>query len=82
MEIGVKQAKVELSKLIERVQRGETVTITNKGEPVAALVAVRSPIRRQKGYGRLRERLRDLSSDWDSPAEKARTNTLLLGKAQ
>ena len=83
MEIGVKQAKIDLSKLIERVRRGESVTITNHGEPVAALIAVRtSPKRRDKGYGRLRERLRDLPPDWDSPAEKARTNALLLGEVE
>ncbi len=77
MEIGVKQAKIDLSKLIERVRAGEAVTITNKGEPVAKLVAVRAAKRREKGYGRLREQLRGLPPDWDSPAEKAKLNALL-----
>lgn len=77
MEIGVKQAKIDLSKLIERVRAGEAVTITNNGEPVAKLVAVRAANRREKGYGRLRELLRCLPEDWDSPAEKAKTNALL-----
>ena len=76
MEIGVEQAKIDLSKLIERVRAGEAVTITNKSEPVAKLVAVRAAKRREKAYGRWREQLRGLPPDWDSPAEKARLNAL------
>ena len=77
MEVGIKQAKIDLSKLIGRVRAGEAVTLTNHGEPVAKLVAVRVVNRREKGYGRLREQLRGLPPDWDSPEEKAKTNALL-----
>ncbi len=77
MEIGVKQAKIDLSKLIERVRAGEAVTITKNSAPVAKLVAVRAAKRPEKGYGRLREQLRGLPPAWDSPAEKAQLSALL-----
>lgn len=37
-EYGVYEAKTKLPELIKQVQRGERVTITNRGEPVADLV--------------------------------------------
>lgn len=38
MEIGAFQAKTHLSELLERVRRGERITITRHGTPVAVLV--------------------------------------------
>jgi len=37
-EYGVYEAKTKLPDLIKQVQKGERVTITNRGEPVADLV--------------------------------------------
>ena len=37
-EYGVYEAKTKLAELIKRVQQGERVTITNRGEPVAELI--------------------------------------------
>ncbi len=37
-EYGVYEAKTKLPDLIRQVQKGERVTITNRGEPVADLV--------------------------------------------
>lgn len=37
-EYGIYEAKTKLPDLIKQVQRGERVTITNRGEPVADLV--------------------------------------------
>lgn len=68
MEIGVRQAKIDLSKLIQRARNGEQVLITNNGKPVAELKPVRRPRDPQKGYGRLKEKLKGLPEDWDSPA--------------
>lgn len=39
-EIGLRQAKAQLSELIDRVERGETVTLTRHGRPVARVVPV------------------------------------------
>jgi prevent-host-death family protein len=41
MEIGIYEAKTQLPKLIERVQKGERITITKHGRPVAELGPVR-----------------------------------------
>jgi prevent-host-death family protein len=41
--VGVYEAKTQLAKLIERVERGESVTITRHGKPVAKLVPVVKP---------------------------------------
>ncbi|PWV97533.1 prevent-host-death family protein [Hoeflea marina] len=38
-EVGILQARNNLSALIERVERGEEVTITRHGKPVAKLVS-------------------------------------------
>src|SRR3954469_17625425 len=37
-EIGMHEAKTQLSKLVERVQAGEEIVITRRGKPAARLV--------------------------------------------
>jgi prevent-host-death family protein len=39
-QVGVYEAKTQLPRLLEQVERGETVTITRHGRPVARLVPV------------------------------------------
>jgi prevent-host-death family protein len=39
-QVGVYDAKTNLAKLLDEVERGETVTITRHGRPVAKLVPV------------------------------------------
>jgi prevent-host-death family protein len=39
MQVGAFEAKAHLAKLLAAVQRGERVTITRRGKPVAVLVA-------------------------------------------
>jgi len=43
-EVGVYNAKTQLPRLLDEVERGETITITRHGKPVARLV----PIERRK----------------------------------
>ncbi|MCC7344049.1 type II toxin-antitoxin system prevent-host-death family antitoxin [Deltaproteobacteria bacterium PRO3] len=43
MEIGVYEAKTHLPKLLERVSKGEVITITRHGTPVATL----SPVQKE-----------------------------------
>ena len=56
MEIGVKQAKINLSKLIYRVHNGEQILITNNGEVIAELKAVRRPKDPTRGFGIWKDR--------------------------
>jgi prevent-host-death family protein len=39
-EIGAFEAKTHLSHLLDQVERGETITITRHGKPVARLIPV------------------------------------------
>ena len=40
-QIGVYEAKTQLARLLDEVERGESVTITRHGRPVARLVPIR-----------------------------------------
>ena len=42
MEVNVHEAKTHLSRLLERVLRGEEVIIAKAGRPIAKLVAIQS----------------------------------------
>ncbi len=46
-EYGVYEAKTKLTELIKEVGRGGTVTITNRGIPVANLVRIEATIEHQ-----------------------------------
>lgn len=58
------EAKTHLSKLLKRVALGEEVTIRNGGRPVARLVPIKVPGRREFGYDEGRF---DVPEDFDSP---------------
>jgi prevent-host-death family protein len=47
--INVHDAKTHLSRLLERVERGEEITIARAGRPVAVLRPVEAPARRRPG---------------------------------
>jgi prevent-host-death family protein len=55
--VGAFEAKTHLARLLERVEGGETITITRHGRPVARLVPVdrRDPERARKEVERIRE---------------------------
>ncbi len=44
----IAQAKAHLSALVEQVARGETVTLTRRGKPVARIVSMSEPIAKPK----------------------------------
>jgi prevent-host-death family protein len=55
-DIGTYEAKTNLAALLERVARGEQITIIKHGRPVARLVPVEriGPDRRSEAIGRLK----------------------------
>ncbi|HMS84590.1 MAG TPA: type II toxin-antitoxin system prevent-host-death family antitoxin [Nitrospira sp.] len=57
--IGAFEAKTHLSALLERVSKGETITITRHGVPAARLVPIEEPAKRMI-HATLVERMRDL----------------------
>lgn len=58
-EVGVFEARNNLSALLERVEQGEQITITRNGRPVARLVSVDNDAEREKRREAMR-RLLDL----------------------
>lgn len=63
------EAKTHLSRIIERVERGEEVIIDRAGTPVAKIVPLVRRVNRA-GIGSLAGQL-DLNGDWDSPQTNA-----------
>lgn len=52
--VNVHEAKTHLSRLLERVQNGEEITIAKAGKPVARLIAVSErPARRVPGNDKI-----------------------------
>jgi prevent-host-death family protein len=62
-------AKTHLSRIIERVERGEEVIIDRAGTPVAKIIPLVHQVNRT-AVGSLAGQL-DLSGDWDSPRTNA-----------
>lgn len=58
----VHEAKTHLSRLLERVERGEEIVIARSGRPVAVLRPVASPALRQRGRDRV-----VIHADFDDP---------------
>ena len=50
MTYNVNEAKTQLSSLLEAVQRGEEVTIARYGKPIAKLIALEPPKKRELGF--------------------------------
>ncbi|MGH7438975.1 MAG: type II toxin-antitoxin system Phd/YefM family antitoxin [Polyangiaceae bacterium] len=65
MNVNVYAAKTNLSKLLDRAERGEEVVITRNGRPVARLVSVK-PQRKPRKLGLLKGRVR-VRKDFDAP---------------
>jgi prevent-host-death family protein len=62
-------AKTNLSRIIERVERGEEIIIDRAGTPVAKVVPLVRRVNRT-AVGSLAGQV-DLSGDWDSPHTNA-----------
>jgi prevent-host-death family protein len=62
-------AKTHLSRIIERVERGEEIIIDRAGTPVAKIVPLTRRVNRA-AIGSLAGQV-DLSGDWDSAATNA-----------
>jgi prevent-host-death family protein len=63
------EAKTHLSRIIERVERGEEIIIDRAGTPVAKIVPLVRRVNRT-AIGSLAGTI-DLSGDWDSPETNA-----------
>lgn len=68
-QFNIHEAKTNLSRIIERVERGEEIIISRAGHPVAKVVPLKRRVDR-RGHGSLRGKLR-LSAEWDSDETNA-----------
>ena len=65
--VNVFEAKTQLSKLLERVERGEEVIIARAGKPVARLTGLRAePEKRKIRFGALKGKIW-IADDFDDP---------------
>jgi prevent-host-death family protein len=69
LHFNMHEAKTNLSRIIERVERGEEVIIDRAGTPVAKIIPLTLQVNRTS-VGSLAGQL-DLSGDWDSPQTNA-----------
>jgi prevent-host-death family protein len=63
--VNVHEAKTHLSRLLERVERGEEVVIARAGKPVAKLVPI-EPKKTRGFLGKYKGQIW-LADDWDEP---------------
>jgi prevent-host-death family protein len=62
--INVHEAKTHLSRLLDRVSRGEEITIAKAGKPIARLVPLAPTRQRMLGFDR---GLVEVAADFDEP---------------
>jgi prevent-host-death family protein len=67
-QVGMHEAKTQLSKLVERAEAGEDIVIARNGKPVARLVPVASTNSLAAVYGALRDRVH-MRDDFDELPE-------------
>jgi prevent-host-death family protein len=63
-QFNIHDAKTNLSRIIDRVERGEEIIISRAGHPVAKVIPLTSKVDR-RGRGSMRGKL-VLAGDWDS----------------
>jgi prevent-host-death family protein len=69
-KVNVHEAKTQLSKLLEEVEKGERVVIARAGEPVAMLVPYEAP-ERVLGVGRGQVVIHDNFDEYDDEEQIA-----------
>ena len=71
MEVGIREAKNNLSKLVDAVRHGEEVILTKRGERVAKIVPAPKKWAPGRGRGCLKGKI-NFYPGWDSPEEDKR----------
>ncbi|MEM9042415.1 MAG: type II toxin-antitoxin system prevent-host-death family antitoxin [Actinomycetota bacterium] len=71
--VGMHEAKTHLSRLVEEVEAGGSVTILRRGRPVARLVAIEPPGAGDRGFGSMAGRGSVVDLTWDEVVEGDRS---------
>ena len=69
-QVSIHEAKTHLSRLIEKVMRGEEVIISKRNRPVVRLV-LEKPQVSTKAFGALRDYIGKLPEGWDEPFKES-----------
>jgi prevent-host-death family protein len=73
LRVGVREAKINLSKLLKSVQKGREIIITDRGKPVGKIVPLPA------GSLPLAERIRELERQgWIEPGKKKTIKKFLI----
>ena len=64
--VNIHQAKINLSRLLSRVELGEEIVISNRGIPIAKLVPFRTSLDRRSSLGQDRGML-TIPDDFNAP---------------
>ncbi len=72
--VNIHEAKTHLSRLVERVEHGERIVIARAGRPVAMLMPIAAPPRRQPGRDRV-----VIHDDFDEPLADFAEYAALMG---
>lgn len=80
IEVGIKQAKTDFSRLFDKALHGEVVVISRNGKDCVQLIPYNPPVSALNGFGELREKLKDLPADhWSNPAYDEEVRRLITG---
>ncbi len=78
MEVGIKQAKSNLSKLVNDAQQGKRVFLVNRGKRVAELVPVSEPaVKNRRGLGMFKEKIHP-PKGWGSKKQRKQSEKQIL----
>lgn len=78
-QINVHEAKTHLSRLLERVAKGETVVIARAGKPVAKLSPWESPVQTPRRIGFMKGKLK-VPADFDTMGQDEILDMFGLGE--
>lgn len=77
MEVGIREAKNSLSKLVDAARSGKPVYLTNRGQRVAQILPAPKRPAPNRGFGCLKGKI-NLYPGWDSREEDDRIAKLFL----